>query len=57
MKNIFLLIVFSFFSLSSYTQIKMKGKIFDSLKSPLESASIVAINKLTNGLENYAFYD
>jgi len=57
MKNIFLLIVFSFFSLSSYTQIKMKGKILDSLNSPLESASIVAINKLTNGLENYALSD
>ena len=35
----------------------MKGKILDSLNSPLESASIVAINKLTNGLENYALSD
>ena len=55
MKNIFLLLVF-FFSLS-YGQVKMKGKILDSLNSPLESASIVAINKLTNGLENYALSD
>ena len=31
--------------------------ILDSLNSPLESASIVAINKLTNGLENYALSD
>ena len=56
MKNIFLLLVFFFFSLS-YGQVKMRGKILDSLNSPLESASIVAINKLTNGLENYALSD
>lgn len=49
-----LLVLFCTFS---FGQIKMEGVIVDSLNAPLESASIVAINKLTNGLENYALSD
>lgn len=34
-------------------QIKLEGVVRDSLKNPLELASIVAINKKTNGMESY----
>ena len=53
MKHIFIFIL-SLIGLYTHSQIKMEGIIVDSLNAPLESASIVAINKLTNGLENYA---
>ncbi|MEN8666070.1 MAG: carboxypeptidase-like regulatory domain-containing protein, partial [Flavobacteriaceae bacterium] len=34
-------------------QIKLKGVVMDSLNNPLELASVVAINKKTNGFESY----
>jgi len=49
--------VFFFAIFLSYGQLKMKGVVSDSLELPLVSASIVAINKETNGLENYALSD
>ena len=41
----------------SYGQIKLEGIVTDSLQSPLESASLVAINKKTRNLESYALTD
>ncbi|MDA8973239.1 carboxypeptidase-like regulatory domain-containing protein, partial [bacterium] len=34
-------------------QIKLQGVVMDSLNNPLELASVVAINKKTNGFESY----
>ena len=41
----------------SFGQIKIKGIVSDSLEIPLEAASIVAINKVSNALETYALTD
>ena len=41
----------------SYGQIKLEGIVTDSLQGPLESASLVAINKKTRNLESYALTD
>ena len=41
----------------SFGQIKIKGIVSDSLGIPLEAASIVAINKISNALETYALTD
>ena len=41
----------------SFGQIKIKGIVSDSLGIPLEAASIVAINKISNALEAYALTD
>lgn len=38
----------------SYGQVKLEGVVSDILKTPLELASIVAINTKTNGMESYA---
>lgn len=38
-------------------QIKLEGFVRDSLKNPLELASLVAINKKTNGMESYVITD
>ena len=40
-----------------FGQINIKGIISDSLEIPLQSASIVAINKASNALETYALSD
>jgi len=37
----------------SYGQLKFEGKVVDSLKTPLELANVVAINKETLALESY----
>ena len=42
---------------NSFGQINIKGIISDSLEIPLQSASIVAINKVSNALETYALSD
>ena len=42
-KNIF--IFFLLLSLTSYGQVKLEGIVKDSLKVPLESASLVAIDQ------------
>ena len=48
-----LLLIYS----NSFGQINIKGIISDSLEIPLQSASIVAINKASNALETYALSD
>ncbi len=45
------------FCFISYAQINLEGTITDSLQSPLESASLVAINQKTKGLESYVLSD
>ena len=42
---------------NSFGQINIRGIISDSLEIPLQSASIVAINKASNALETYALSD
>ena len=54
-KNIF--IFFLFLSFTSYGQVKLEGIVKDSLKAPLESASLVAIDQKTNNLESYVLTD
>ena len=54
-KNIFLF--FLFLSITSYGQVKLEGIVKDSLKAPLESASLVAIDQKTNNLESYVLTD
>ena len=54
-KNIF--IFFLFLSFTSYGQVKLEGVVKDSLKVPLESASLVAIDQKTNNLESYVLTD
>ena len=54
-KNTFLF--FLFFSIASYGQVKLEGVVKDSLKVPLESASLVAIDQKTNNLESYVLTD
>ena len=54
-KNIF--IFFLLLSLTSYGQVKLEGVVKDSLKVPLESASLVAIDQKTNNLESYVLTD
>ncbi len=44
-------------SLVSFGQISFKGVIKDTLQNPLELASLVAINKETNGFESYVITD
>lgn len=56
MHNKFYFFFLVFCSLS-YGQIILKGVVSDSLEIPLEAASIVAINKLSNALETYALTD
>ena len=38
-------------------QVEMEGKVLDTLQSPLERASVVAINKVTNALDAYTMTD
>lgn len=37
----------------SYSQIKLEGKVKDSLGNPLELANVIAINKATSALDSY----
>ena len=41
----------------TFSQVKLEGIVSDSLKIPLQSASVVAINNNTNGLESYGLTD
>ncbi len=50
----FALLLFTFYS---NAQVELKGKVLDTLQSPLESASVVAINKVTNALDAYTMTD
>ena len=54
-KNTFSL--FLLLSIASYGQVKLEGVVKDSLKVPLESASLVAIDQKTNNLESYVLTD
>ncbi|WP_047415692.1 carboxypeptidase regulatory-like domain-containing protein [Cellulophaga sp. Hel_I_12] len=56
MKKI-LSIVLLFVATISHAQIKFEGVVTDSLNAPLELANVVAINKVTNGLESYGITD
>jgi len=56
MKKI-LSIVLLFVATVSHAQIKFEGVVTDSLNAPLELANVVAINKVTNGLESYGITD
>ena len=40
-----------------FSQLKMQGKVTDSLNKPLELANIILINSETNALESYAISD
>lgn len=46
-------ILLSLIGFYSFGQVKFEGTVNDSLQNPLESASLVAINKSTNELESY----
>lgn len=50
-------IVLFLFCSYSFSQVKLEGIVSDSLKTPLQSASVVAINSSTNGLESYGLTD
>jgi hypothetical protein len=52
MQRIFCILFLCGVSLS-YGQLKFEGKVVDSLKTPLELADVVAINKETLALESY----
>ena len=49
--------IFFCFSTFIFGQIKFEGEVSDSLKIPLQSASVVAIDNETNGLESYGLTD
>ena len=53
-KLTFILLLISAFS---FGQIKIKGIVTDSIGVPLEAASVVAINKVSNSLETYSLTD
>tara|TARA_A100001011_G_scaffold227098_1_gene235227 strand:- start:4168 stop:6876 length:2709 start_codon:yes stop_codon:yes gene_type:complete len=53
-KLTFTLLLISAFS---FSQIKIKGIVTDSIGVPLEAASVVAINKVSNSLETYSLTD
>ena len=50
----FALLLFTFYT---NAQVELKGKVLDTLQSALESASVVAINKVTNALDAYTMTD
>jgi len=51
------LFIFFCFSTLIFGQIKFEGEVSDSLKIPLQSASVVAIDNETNDLESYGLTD
>lgn len=53
--SLFLALTLSIFW--SNAQVEMEGKVLDTLQSPLERASVVAINKVTNALDAYTMTD
>ena len=53
MKKIFSTLLLLVVVCSSYAQLKFEGVVIDSLKTPLELANVVAINKETSALESY----
>lgn len=50
----FALLLFAF---CTNAQVELKGTVLDTLQSPLERASVVAINKFTNALDAYTMTD
>ena len=50
----FVLLLFAF---CTNAQVELKGTVLDTLQSPLERASVVAINKVTNALDAYTMTD
>tara|TARA_B100000767_G_C19778235_1_gene544092 strand:+ start:4166 stop:6889 length:2724 start_codon:yes stop_codon:yes gene_type:complete len=45
------------FTLCVNAQVELKGTVLDTLQSPLERASVVAINKVTDALDAYTMTD
>ena len=54
-KNLFLLFIFT--NSVIFSQIKMTGKVTDSIGTPLELANIILINSESNSLETFAMSD
>ena len=53
--NHFILLFAAFsFTASLQAQLKFQGRVLDSIQTPLESASLVAIDKESNSLETFA---
>lgn len=53
MKKKFFTLILVFVVGQIYAQLKFEGVVTDSLKTPLELANVVAINKATSALESY----
>ncbi|WP_430412077.1 carboxypeptidase-like regulatory domain-containing protein [Kordia sp.] len=56
MKKILCILLF-LIAHSTFAQIKVEGIVRDSLKTPLELANVIAINKKTSALESYSITD
>ncbi len=54
LKHFILLFAAFSFTASLQAQLKFQGRVLDSLQTPLESASLVAIDKQSNSLETFA---
>ena len=54
-KNLFLLFIFT--NSVIFSQIKMTGKVTDSIGTPLELANVILINSESNSLETFAMSD
>ena len=54
-KHLFLLFIFT--NSVIFSQIKMTGKVTDSIGTPLELANIILINSESNSLETFAMSD
>ena len=57
MKKYYFLILFFWYSSFIFSQIKMNGKVTDTLGSPLELANIILIDSVSNTLETFAMSD
>ena len=56
MKKILCIVLF-FVANCTFAQVKVEGIVRDSLKTPLELANVIAINKKTSALESYSITD
>ena len=53
----YIIILFLLISSMTFSQIKMSGKVTDSLGTPLELANIILIDSESNTLETFAMSD
>ena len=49
----YLITLLLFFCGLSFSQVKLEGKVKDSIGNPLELANVIAINKATSALDSY----